>query len=107
MEPGKMNVGSKTATPRRRFGGPSNSSAGFFRAFVVNFGQRFAALMDRLVPGEFLADPEQTRRARLITRFGVLGSLFGLTYATFYLLIGHEWGSAIILTCSSGVAATP
>jgi signal transduction histidine kinase len=63
--------------------------------------------MDRLVPEELSVDPEHARRARLITRFGVLGSLFGLTYATFYLLIGHKWGSVIILTCSSGVAATP
>ena len=48
-----------------------------------------------------------TRRARLVTRFGVLGSLFGFTYALFYFLIGHKWGAAIVVCCSSGVAATP
>ncbi len=58
-------------------------------------------------PEEFLSDPERTRRARLISRFGVLGSLFGLAYAVFYLLIGHKWGAFIIIVCSSCFAAAP
>ena len=52
-------------------------------------------------------DLEQTRRARLITRFGVLGSFFGLAYALFYTLIGHNWGALIVISCSTGVALTP
>ena len=47
------------------------------------------------------------RRARLISRFGLLGALFGALYATFYLLIGHRWGVLIIILCSSSFAATP
>lgn len=54
-----------------------------------------------------MADPECARRARLVARFGLLGAAFGVVYATFYLLIGHKWGAAIITLCSSGFAATP
>ncbi len=57
-------------------------------------------------PAEILADPELTRRARLVSRFGLLGSFFGIVYALFYLLIGHEWGALIIVICSSCFAAT-
>jgi len=45
--------------------------------------------IDRQIPENLLADPETSRRARIITRFGLLGSIFGLMYALFYLLIGH------------------
>ena len=65
------------------------------------------ALMDRSIPAELLTNPESARRATLITRFGVLGSLFGFSYATFYFFIGHLWGMSIIILCSSGVAVTP
>jgi signal transduction histidine kinase len=58
-------------------------------------------------PEEFLSDPERTRRARLISRFGVLGSFFGVVYAIFYLLIGHKWGASIIIVCSSCFAVAP
>jgi signal transduction histidine kinase len=64
-------------------------------------------IVDLPIPPELLTDPERARRARLITRFGVLGSLFGMTYATFYLLIGHKWGCVIILICSLCVATMP
>lgn len=63
--------------------------------------------MDRPIPVELLKEPEQARRARLVTRFGVLGSLFGFTYALFYVLIGHKWGAMIVVACSTGVAMTP
>jgi signal transduction histidine kinase len=52
-----------------------------------------------LFPG-LLSDPELSRRARLITRFGFLGFIFGTTYAAFYLAIGHHWGAGIIVICS-------
>jgi signal transduction histidine kinase len=63
--------------------------------------------MDRQIPEEFMGDPETARKARLITQFGILGSLFGLAYAVFYFLIGHKWGATIVLLCSSGVVVTP
>lgn len=83
------------------------AGAGLSRSLALNFGARLSALMDRPIPAELLKDPEQTRRARLVTRFGVLGSLFGFTYALFYFLIGHKWGALIVLCCSTGVATTP
>ena len=72
-----------------------------------NLLQKFTAFTDRQIPAEFLSDPETTRRARLITGFGVLGSTFGLIYALFYLVIGHRWGAGIVLGCTTGVALAP
>lgn len=65
------------------------------------------ALADRFVPGACGSDPEAGRRARLIARFGILGAVFGAVYATFYLLIGHYWGTGIIVVCSLGFAVMP
>jgi signal transduction histidine kinase len=59
------------------------------------------------IPPGCLQDPELARRAQLLTGFGTLGGLFGLVYAIFYLLIGHHWGVAMIVFCTSGVALTP
>jgi signal transduction histidine kinase len=83
------------------------SNPGMTSIFTVGFCRNLGLLMDRLIPKEFLLDLEQTRRARLITRFGVLGFLFGLVYALFYILIGHHWGALIVIGCSTGVALTP
>src|ERR1700678_1100364 len=58
-------------------------------------------------PAEFLTDPDRTRRARLLSRFGLLGSFFGVAYAMFYMLIGHKWGALIIVICSSCFAVAP
>ena len=63
--------------------------------------------IDQYIPSNLLSDPESYRRGRLIMRFGLMGSIFGLIYATFYLLIGHYWGAAIIVSCTLGVAVTP
>ncbi len=76
-------------------------------SWVDRCSHKFGAFLDRQIPAEFLADPEYTRRARLIMGFGVLGSIFGLVYALFYILIGHKWGALIIVFCSAGVALTP
>ncbi len=67
----------------------------------------FVQLMERQIPPELLENPETVRGAKLIAQFGVLGSLFGLVYAIFYILIGHKWGATIVLLCSSGVVVTP
>src|SRR5258708_28948209 len=74
---------------------------------LAGLGQKLAGLMDHTIPAELLAEPEGARRGRLITRFAVLGSLFGFTYAAFYLLIGHKWGATIILICSLSVMVMP
>lgn len=61
-------------------------------------------MTDRFLRPEWLADAEQGRRGRLITQFGFMGSLFGLAYAAFYLLIEHYWGAGIIVVCSAAFA---
>jgi signal transduction histidine kinase len=65
------------------------------------------AWIDGHIPQNLLTDPESARRARLITRFGLMGLLFGLIYAAFYLAIGHRWGAGIVLACTVGIALTP
>jgi signal transduction histidine kinase len=75
--------------------------------FLELVARNFSALIDRQIPPELLAATETARQARLITRFGALGSLFGLAYAAFYLAIGHEWGALIVVLSSLGVAITP
>ncbi len=62
---------------------------------------------DLFLHGPALTDPEQGRRGRLITRFGFLGFLFGLVFATFYFSIGHRWGAVIVTLCSLGFGLAP
>lgn len=57
-------------------------------------------LVERFLLPEWRGSPENGRRARLIVRFGFLGFFFGLAYAIFYFLIGHDWGAAIVVACS-------
>jgi signal transduction histidine kinase len=65
------------------------------------------AAMEYCIPRTFERDTEPYRRARLITGFGLLGFVFGCIYATFYLLIGHVFGAAIVIVCSLLFAAVP
>jgi signal transduction histidine kinase len=102
-----MNVGEQPSDPPSDFSAAPGAVAGLLHAFIGKFNEKFGALTDSPIPPELLADPETARRARLITRFGVLGSIFGISYAIFYLLIGHHWGSLVVLVCSSGVVGTP
>lgn len=103
-----MNGGSTPMSrPFESFNSPVNSSSKPAQMSVDGFIQKFGAMLDRQIPADFFTDPELTRRGRLITGFGVLGSLFGLVYALFYILIGHKWGALIVLFCSTGVALTP
>ena len=67
----------------------------------------FVDKMDRQIPDNLRTNPESFRRARLIMRFGLMGSIFGAVYGFFYLLIGHKWGAGIIAGCTFGVALTP
>ena len=76
-------------------------------SWTAAFYREFSRIVDRPLSKELSCDLEQARRARLVTRFGVLGSLFGLAFASFYMLIGHQWGAVIVLICSFGVAMTP
>jgi len=69
--------------------------------------RQLANLAERFLPPSCLADLELTRRARLIARFGLLGAMFGSLFALFYLLIGHAWGSGIVVGCSLGFATIP
>jgi signal transduction histidine kinase len=62
---------------------------------------------DSFLFGDCLADPELGRRGRLISRFGFLGFLFGMMFAAFYFLIGHRWGTGIVVVCSLGFGLTP
>ncbi len=52
-------------------------------------------------------DPEQFRRARLLTGFGILGAVFGTAYSAFYLSVGHYWGALVIILCSGCFALMP
>jgi signal transduction histidine kinase len=69
--------------------------------------EALVAWIDKAIPQNLLHDPESLRRARLITRFGLLGMIFGCVYAAFYLAIGHNWGAGIVILCTIGIAATP
>ena len=62
---------------------------------------------ERFVPESCLRNPELSRRARLVARFGVLGALFGSAFGLFYAIAGHYWGAGIVIACSSGFAAIP
>jgi signal transduction histidine kinase len=103
-----MNSGSPSESKSPKASGGSNPvSKAPLPPSRLNLLQRFTALTDQQIPPEFFSDPDTTRRARLITGFGVLGSSFGLIYTLFYILIGHKWGATIIILCSTGVAVTP
>jgi signal transduction histidine kinase len=99
--------GFNAPTPRPEIEPRSIAERNAFRRRYALLSWKATALMDRVVPGEFMADPERARRARLIARFGMLGSVFGSSYAAFYLLIGHYWGATLIVLCSFLVAVTP
>lgn len=62
---------------------------------------------ERFIPPACRQDPDLTRRARLVSRFGILGAIFGTGFGTFYALIGHVWGASIVAICSTGFAFIP
>lgn len=62
---------------------------------------------ERFIPTACQKDAESARRARLVARFGILGTIFGSAFALFYALVGHFWGAGIVTVCSSGFAFIP
>ncbi len=85
------------APPTSTTPAPEGAGGGVSAAGALRLAAR---LFEPAVPAELLADPEQARRVRLASRFGTLGSIFGVIYASFYFAIGHRWGVLIILLCS-------
>ncbi len=75
--------------------------------FFTTLWQKYGDLVDRLIPAEFVADPEKLRHARLVTRFGWLGTIFGIIYGIAYFLIGHKAGAGIVLICSTCFVVAP
>jgi signal transduction histidine kinase len=77
--------------------------AGFWQTGLA----KVRVLTERFLIDKWLGNAELARRARLITNLGLLGFVFGCFYATFYLAIGHYWGTGIIVVCSLAFVATP
>lgn len=99
--------GTSVSVPAKTFGVGNSGQSGLVEAAWTAVNRLLASQSDRFIPKKCAGDPEAGRRARLICRFGFLGAIFGTIYATFYLLIGHEPGAAIIVVCSSGFALMP
>jgi signal transduction histidine kinase len=68
---------------------------------------KIGATAEQFVPASCLPDPELSRRARLVARFGILGAIFGSAFGLFYALVGHYWGAGIVTACSGCFAAIP
>lgn len=68
---------------------------------------KIGATAERFIPESCLRDPELSRRARLVARFGILGAIFGSVFGLFYALVGHYWGVGIVAVCSSGFTVIP
>jgi len=75
--------------------------------FSRNALTAIANAAERFVPPHCLNDLELSRRARMTARFGFLGAVFGLLFALFYVVIGHQQGAIIVVVCSSAFAAIP
>lgn len=81
----------------------TDASAGF-RARLL---RRRESVLAHFLPPPCAGDADRVRRAHLITGFGLLGAVFGLFYAHFYLLIGHYPGSLFVVGCTLGVGLAP
>ncbi len=64
-------------------------------------------LLQFFIPPKIRDVPDELRRAHLIIGFGVLGALFGMLYATFYLAVEHYVGHLIIMVCTLCFALVP
>ncbi len=81
--------------------------AGGADSFVARSQAKANQFVDSFLAEEWLANPEEGRRARLIVRFGFLGLVFGMAYAAFYFVIGHEWGAWISVVCCIAFGEVP
>jgi len=64
-------------------------------------------LSEFFIPPAAQDDPEVARKFRLVVSFGLLGTVFGALYASFYLAIGHRFGALVIIVCSVGFFLVP
>lgn len=71
------------------------------------WGQWLAVIAEYFLPDACRQDAELSRRGRLLIHFGVQGALFGAIFAGFYVAIGHSWGVAIVIICSTLFACIP
>lgn len=69
--------------------------------------RRIGEAAEYFIPTTCRPDAELTRRARLVSRFGILGAIFGTAFGIFYALIGHRWGAGIVAVCSTAFAFVP
>lgn len=107
----------QTAVPRLSdsdfFPRPGNGTArgGRLQSGVQTLWTQILTLLiagaERFVPESCLRNPELSRRARLVARFGILGAIFGSAFGLFYAVAGHYWGAGIVIACSGGFAAIP
>ena len=77
------------------------------RRRIVGLIRSFLLWSDGFIPVDLLPDPEATRHARLIVRFGFLGAASGLAFILFYAGIGHLWGAGVVAVCSLGFVGSP
>lgn len=75
----------------------------FWRGLLRQIGETG----ERFIPTECQQDPELTRRARLVARFGILGAIFGAVFGAFYAAVGHFWGAGIVALCSIAFTFIP
>lgn len=68
---------------------------------------RLIDLSDKLIPAKLVLEPDKERRARLLIRFGILGSLFGASFAGFYFAIGHIYGGVLVSIFTGAFALVP
>jgi signal transduction histidine kinase len=84
---------------------------GFLLRLINSTWERLVLAFDeaaqRSIPDSSVGNPETSRRARLICRFGHLGAVFGIIYAFFYSCIGHNWGALVVVFCSTGFGFAP
>jgi signal transduction histidine kinase len=80
---------------------------GFVFLPFVALGLRVQGIVERFVPAALKDDAEGRRRAQLFVSLSAVGFVFGLLFGGFYFLIGHYWGAAIVLVCTSTLATGP
>ncbi len=85
---------------------PTVRSGGWW-AWVGRLYTRFINTSDRLIPGKLIDQPDQERRAKLLIRFGILGTLFGALFSGFYFFIGHTYGGVLVSIFTGAFSVVP